>query len=77
MSEKNERTDDLVRIPVTRHLWKDERDQKELKELKKTHRITSILLYVFLAISLILTGVTIGLIRNRYHLLSNYSNYLQ
>lgn len=66
MSEKNERTDDLVRIPVTRHLWKDERDQKELKELKKTHRITSILLYVFLGISLILTGVTIGLIRNRY-----------
>ncbi|MBR2825792.1 MAG: S41 family peptidase [Solobacterium sp.] len=64
MSEeiKQETKEEQVRLRVKRHLWQDEDENKELKKINK--RLT-ILVVLFTAVSLLLSGVLIAYINRK------------
>lgn len=55
-----EKDDDLVRLQVTRHLWPEE---QEIKNLKKRNKTLLVICYVLLLLSVLLGGALFGLWR--------------
>ncbi|MBP3891451.1 MAG: peptidoglycan-binding protein [Solobacterium sp.] len=62
MSENKQEKDDVVRLQVTRHLWPEE---QEIKDLKKNNKRLSILCYVLLLLLVAVLGGFVGYIRMR------------